>query len=115
MKAIRLMLSVSSSSCAVLMRVCRQSFLLVRFLFEFQLLALTDPKQRAIYDALGVQGLDTHGWELVTRLSLYFSFVLMIPFFRSANPENIKKEYEFLQRLRDNEIMLTRTHPTVSF
>lgn len=40
---------------------------------------LSDPHKRAIYDSLGVRGLQTEGWEIVHR---------------TKTPSEIREEYE---------------------
>ncbi|XP_065163838.1 dnaJ homolog subfamily C member 11 [Atheta coriaria] len=57
---------------------------------------LSDPHQRAIYDSLGVKGLDTEGWEVVQR---------------TRTPAEIRAEYEQLAEERAERKKQQRTNP----
>ncbi|KAL1455422.1 hypothetical protein WDU94_009514 [Cyamophila willieti] len=57
---------------------------------------LSDPHKRAIYDSLGVQGLETEGWEIVQK---------------TKTPQEIREEYERLARERNERRLHQRTHP----
>lgn len=57
---------------------------------------LSDPHKRAIYDSLGVKGLQTEGWEIVHR---------------TRTPNEIREEYERLARERDERRLQQRTNP----
>ena len=46
---------------------------------------LCDPHRRAIYDTMGVKGLETDGWEVVQR---------------TKTPQEIREEYERLAQVR---------------
>ncbi|XP_065219886.1 dnaJ homolog subfamily C member 11 [Planococcus citri] len=57
---------------------------------------LSDPHQRAIYDTVGVKGLNTDGWEIVQR---------------TKTPQEIREEYERLERERIERRLQQRTNP----
>lgn len=57
---------------------------------------LSDPHKRAIYDSLGVKGLQTEGWEIVHR---------------TKTPQEIREEYERLAREREERRLQQRTNP----
>lgn len=57
---------------------------------------LSDPHKRAIYDSLGVKGLETEGWEIVHR---------------TKTPSEIREEYEQLARERAERKLQQRTNP----
>ncbi|XP_017794016.1 PREDICTED: dnaJ homolog subfamily C member 11 [Habropoda laboriosa] len=60
---------------------------------------LSNPHQRAIYDSVGVRGLQTEGWEIVER---------------TKTPQEIREEYEYLAREAEERKLLRLTNPTTS-
>jgi len=57
---------------------------------------LCDPHRRAIYDTMGVKGLETDGWEIVQR---------------TKTPQEIREEYERLAQEREERRLNQRTNP----
>ncbi|XP_019878016.1 dnaJ homolog subfamily C member 11 [Aethina tumida] len=58
---------------------------------------LSDPHKRAIYDSLGMKGLETEGWEIVQR---------------TKTPAEIRAEYEQLAEERAERRKQQRTNPS---
>ena len=65
---------------------------------KYYIAVLSDPKRRAIYDTMGIKGLETEGWELVTR---------------TKTPQEILEEFERLEREREERRLEQRTNPKV--
>ncbi|XP_037284493.2 dnaJ homolog subfamily C member 11 [Rhipicephalus microplus] len=57
---------------------------------------LINPHKRAIYDTLGVKGLETEGWQIVQR---------------TKTPQEIREEYERLAREQEERRLQQRTNP----
>lgn len=60
------------------------------------IVVLSDPHRRAIYDSLGIKGLETEGWEIVQR---------------TKTPAEIRAEYEQLAEERAERKKQQRTNP----
>ncbi|XP_003702480.1 dnaJ homolog subfamily C member 11 isoform X1 [Megachile rotundata] len=60
---------------------------------------LSNPHQRAIYDSVGIRGLQTDGWEIVER---------------TKTPQEIREEYEHLAREAEERKLLQLTNPTTT-
>ncbi|XP_017764560.1 PREDICTED: dnaJ homolog subfamily C member 11 isoform X2 [Eufriesea mexicana] len=60
---------------------------------------LSNPHQRAIYDSVGVRGLQIEGWEIVER---------------TKTPQEIREEYEYLAKEAEERKLLRLTNPTTS-
>ncbi|KZC09223.1 DnaJ like protein subfamily C member 11, partial [Dufourea novaeangliae] len=57
---------------------------------------LSDAHQRAIYDSVGIRGLETEGWEIVQR---------------TKTPTEIREEYERLAKEREERRLQQHTNP----
>ncbi|XP_076631441.1 dnaJ homolog subfamily C member 11 [Colletes latitarsis] len=57
---------------------------------------LSDPHQRAIYDSVGIRGLETEGWEIVQR---------------TKTPQEIREEYKRLVQEREERRLQQHTNP----
>lgn len=66
-------------------------------MFKCYISVLSDPHRRAIYDSLGVKGLETEGWEIVQR---------------QKTPSEIRAEYEQLAEKREQRLKQQRTNPS---
>lgn len=62
----------------------------------FYMLVLSNAHQRAIYDSVGIRGLETDGWEIVQR---------------TKTPQEIREEYERLAKEREEWRLQQRTNP----
>ncbi|XP_029050782.1 dnaJ homolog subfamily C member 11 isoform X2 [Osmia bicornis bicornis] len=60
---------------------------------------LSNPHQRAIYDSVGIRGLQTDGWEIVER---------------TKTPQEIREEYEHLAKEAEERKLMQLTNPTTS-
>ncbi|XP_017881446.1 dnaJ homolog subfamily C member 11 [Ceratina calcarata] len=60
---------------------------------------LSNPHQRAIYDSVGVHGLQTEGWQIVER---------------TKTPQEIREEYEYLAKEAEERKLMRLTNPTTS-